>query len=364
MKNRLKKLAGLLLTGILAVSCLAGCGNTNGSEDGLSITVSHQPYSHGLSSYIGEQEGTFEANGVNVNILWFDGGSTQNEALGANEWEAGCYGSLPAINAGIAYNAKIIAVNVEDSVSLGYWVRSDSDIAQVTGEVAGHPDIYGNADTWRGKTILCATGTSVHFGLIATLKEVGLTPDDVNIVSMDVSSAFAAFKAGEGDVVALWDPQNYYAEEEGWVKVSSGLAVGEEFPTVFVASEEAIENNWDGVYAWLSSYLDISEAYADDINGQASYLMEMQLDNGIETTDELCVRFVEDRPLPTLEKQIEYFSGEEGSRYIDGVMDNVIDFCISQGTHTEEEKQLLHENGFIDSEFIRAIAEAKGIEMN
>lgn len=384
MKKRSKKLMSLMLTAGVVVSMLAGCGSSGsgtsapaetkneaeapeaGAEEAtkdLSIIVSHQPYSHGLPSYIGEQEGTFADNGVNMEILWFSGGNTQNEALGADEWDAGAYGSAPAIAAGVAYNAKIIGVNVEDSVSIDYWVRPDSDIAQIQGEVEGYPDIYGNADTWRGKTILCATSTSVHFGLVATLAKMGLTQNDVNIVHMDVPSAYAAFKAGEGDVVALWDPQSYQAEDEGWIRVSCGEATGEEFPTVFIASEKAIEENWDGVYAWFKTYLEICDKYKDDNEGQAAYLLDMQLDNGIDTTEELALRFVEDRPLPTLEKNIEYFKGEYGSRKMDAVMDNVIDFFVDQGSYTEDDKQTLIDNGFIDGDFIEALAAEKGLSM-
>lgn len=374
MKKKVKKLLTVLVTTGVLASLLAGCSSsasssdsatseTSSAEEDLSIVVSHQPYSHGLPSYIGDIEGTFAENGLDMEILWFTGGNTQNEALGANEWDAGAYGSAPAIAAGIAYNAKIIGIHVGDNVSLGYWVREDSDIAQIQGEVEGYPDIYGNADTWRGKTILCATSTSVHFGLIATLSKLGLTQNDVNIVHMDVPSAFTAFKAGEGDIVALWDPQNYDAEEEGWVKVSSGTAFSEEFPTVFVASEQAIEENWDAVYEWFKTSLEICETYVDDLDTQAAYLLQMQLDNGIDTDEEQAYRFVSDRPLPTLEKQIEYFSGEYGSRKMDEVMEGVIDFFVDQGSYTEEDKQTLIDNGFIDGQFIEALAAERGLSM-
>lgn len=381
MKRR--KLVSLLLAVAMVASVFAGCGAkeeapakeeaateatkeedpAEETKEPLSLVLSHQPYSHGLPSYIGEQEGTFADNGLEVEILWFSGGNTQNEALGADEWEVGAYGSAPAIAAGVAYDAKIIGLNCEDSVSIDYFVRPDSEIAQIQGEVEGYPDIYGNADTWRGKTILCATSTSVHFGLVATLTKLGLTQNDVNIVHMDVPSAYAAFKAGEGDVVALWDPQSYQAEEEGWIRVSSGEAAGEEFPTIMIASQKAIDENWDAVYTWLKTYFEITDTYKDDNEGQAAYLLDMQLDNGIDTTEELALRFVQDRPLPTLEKNIEYFEGEEGSRIMDAVMENVIDFFVGQGSYTEADKEYLQENGFIDSQFIRAIAEEKGLEM-
>lgn len=374
MKKRSKKLLSLLLAVGMIGSMLTGCGGSkdagssasSGDGDGsgdLSITVSHQPYSHGLPSFIGEQEGTFSDAGLGMEILWFSSGNTQNEALGADEWDAGAMGSPPAIAGGVAYDAKIIAVGVDDTVSVDYFVRADSDIAQIQGEVEGCPDIYGNAETWKGKTILCPTSTSAHFMLIATLDKLGLTQDDVNIVHMDVPSAYAAFKAGEGDVVALWDPQSYQAEDEDWVKVSSGEATGETMPTVIVASEKAIEENWDAVYTWLKTYLDICEEYSDDIDGQSKYLLDMQLDNGIDTTEELAKRFCEDRPLPTIESNIEYYKGEVGSREIDGIMEKIVDFFIDQGSYSEEDKQTLLENGYIDGQFIEAIAEEKGLEM-
>ena len=128
---------------------------------------------------------SIETDGLDINVLWFTSGNTQNEALGANEWDAGACGTPPAIAAGVAYDAKIIGLNVDDTISCDYWVRPDSDIAQITGEIEGHPDIMGNADTWKGKTILCPTQTSAHYMLICTLSTMGLTQNDVNIVPMD-----------------------------------------------------------------------------------------------------------------------------------------------------------------------------------
>ena len=340
MNKTAKKVVATILTTVMTVGAA-----TVVSADDLSITLSHQPYSHALPSYIGEEEGIFEENGLNTEILWFSSGNTQNEALGANEWDAGACGTPPAIAAGIAYNAKIVGFSVDDTVSVDYWVRADSDIAAISGEVEGYPDILGNADTWKGKTILCPTQTSAHYMLIATLSAMGLTQNDVSIVHMDVPSAYTAFKAGQGDIVALWDPQSYQAEEEGWVKASSGEASGETMPTVLVASEQAIEENWDAVYAWVKNYYEISGKYKDDIDTQSEYLLQMQLDNGIDTDEELARRFVEDRPLPTLEENVEYFKGEAGNTKADEVVNKIVQFFIDQGTYTDDDMTTLKENG-------------------
>ena len=383
MKKELKRVMSAVVATALLASGFAGCGNaatstekrttssaatsTATSEDkstnagDLKITVSHQPYSHALPTYIGLQEGDFEKNGVDVNVLWFTSGNTQNEALGANEWGAGACGTPPAISAVIAYDAKIIGLNVDDTISCNYWVRPDSDIAKISGEVEGHPDILGNADTWRDKTILCPTQTSAHYMLIATLNAMGLTQNDVNIVPMDVPSAYAAFKSGQGDIVALWAPQSYTAQDEGWVMASSGVASGETMPTVFVASQKAIDENWDAVYAWLKTWFEVADKYRDDTETQAKDLLQMQLDNGIDTDEAQATRFVEERPLPSLESNVEWFKGEEGSRPCDEAVYKIVQFFVDQGTYTEDDLQRLKDNHFIDSEFIDAMAKEAGL---
>lgn len=383
MKKELKRVMSAVVATALLASGFAGCGNAATSTEksttpsaatstatsenkstnagDLKITVSHQPYSHALPTYIGLQEGDFEKNGVDVNVLWFTSGNTQNEALGANEWDAGACGTPPAISAGIAYDAKIIGLNVDDTISCNYWVRPDSDIAKISGEVEGHPDILGNADTWRDKTILCPTQTSAHYMLIATLNAMGLTQNDVNIVPMDVPSAYAAFKSGQGDIVALWAPQSYTAQDEGWVMASSGVASGETMPTVFVASQKAIDENWDAVYAWLKTWFEVADKYRDDTETQAKNLLQMQLDNGIDTDEAQATRFVEERPLPSLESNVEWFKGEEGSRPCDEAVYKIVQFFVDQGTYTEDDLQRLKDNHFIDSEFIDAMAKEAGL---
>lgn len=117
MNKTAKKVVATILTTVMTVGAA-----TVVSADDLSITLSHQPYSHALPSYIGEEEGIFEENGLNTEILWFSSGNTQNEALGANEWDAGACGTPPAIAAGIAYNAKIVGFSVDDTEIKIKWL--------------------------------------------------------------------------------------------------------------------------------------------------------------------------------------------------------------------------------------------------
>lgn len=379
--KKMKRALSFFLCALLVASATA-CGGTKdgGSQAGetsqpagqstsadtktaktYTIDISHQPYSHGLPSYIAETEGIFKENGIEANILWFTSGPAQNEALGADEWQVGAMGSPPSIASGVAYDSKIIAFSVDDTASCDFWVRPDSDIAAISGKVEGAPDIKGDADSWRGKTILCPTATSAHFMLIATLEKMGLSENDVEIIHMDVPQAYTAFKAGQGDIVSLWDPQSFTAADEGWVKVSSGPATGQVMPTVIVASEKAINEDPEAVLAWLRTYFEVCDLYRDDIDGQAQHLLEMQLENGMQVDLELATKFVEKRPLPSLKQQKELFAGEYGERKVDTIMENVIDFFVAQGRYEESDKEKLTENHFIDSRFIDQLCEEQGI---
>ena len=62
MNKTAKKVVATILTTVMTVGAA-----TVVSADDLSITLSHQPYSHALPSYIGEEEGIFEENGLNRN---------------------------------------------------------------------------------------------------------------------------------------------------------------------------------------------------------------------------------------------------------------------------------------------------------
>ena len=136
-----------LLCMMMALSMLlaTGCSGSGDSEN--TLTIGNQPYTQGIPIYLAEEEDLYE--GLDVDSLMFVSGNTQNEALGADEWEVGVTGLPPAIFGGVSYGLKIIGFSVDDTVSPRFYVRPDSDILTVQGAVEGCPDIYGNADTWR-----------------------------------------------------------------------------------------------------------------------------------------------------------------------------------------------------------------------
>jgi ABC-type nitrate/sulfonate/bicarbonate transport system substrate-binding protein len=373
----MKKLRKMFAIALVAVLCLstAACGKAtdasstteNGAESSqklTSISVSGQPYSHTLPAWLGERDGLFEKADMGFKMIMFTGGAAQNEALGANEWDVGTMGSPPAVTGGVHYGVHVIGFGSPDDKAVTIWARSDSDVAKVSGAVEGYPNIKGNAETWKGKTILCPTSTSAHFTLIATLKAMGLTTNDVQIIDMGVAQGYTAFKAGQADIVCLWDPQGFDAEGEDWTCVSSGEATYVKMPTVIVASEKAIKEKHDEILQYLDIYYQESEKYSKDVDTYAKMLQEMGTENGVEQSLEIAKKCAEKRPLPTLDDEIDWFSGQVGSRKADTVMQNLMDFFVYTGTIEQSDKEKLINSDYIDSSFIKELAERYNKTLN
>lgn len=66
----------------------------------------------------------------------------------------------------------------------GIYVRPDSPLAAVSGQCEGYPNLLGNAELLRGKTIIGNLGTSSQPQTILYLEHFGLTQDDINLVNM------------------------------------------------------------------------------------------------------------------------------------------------------------------------------------
>ena len=154
--------------------------------------------------YVAREKGWFKDKGLNLKEANFTNGPVMVEALGKDGWDLGISGIGGQIPGVITYNATYIApINTDDGTQ-HLFVRNNSPIlAAGTGKNSLSPKIYGDAASWKGKKVLCNTGAVLHFFLIKVLSGFNLTPSDIQFMAMDVTTAGSAFRAGEGDIVAM-----------------------------------------------------------------------------------------------------------------------------------------------------------------
>ena len=159
---------------------------------------------YGLPYYIAREEGWFTKAGLNVKEVFFSNGPVQVEALASNGWDIGVTGVGGVLSGVLGYDAVLLGpTNTDDGIQ-SLFTRSNSDIvAAGTGHNSIDPRIYGTADTWRGKKIICNVGTTWQYHAIKVLSGFNLSPTDVQFISMDMATAGSAFRAGEGDAATL-----------------------------------------------------------------------------------------------------------------------------------------------------------------
>ena len=219
-----KSITALTLIAVLAVS-LAGCSGskTNGGASQTSksevLRVGILPLSVGVPVQYAADQGWFEEEGLNVSLEYFATGAPVNEAIAAEELDIACSGfaSIYSLaNAGCVWLA-----DVNTTGGMGLYARSDSDVVGAGKNLADGSEIYGSAETLKGKKVLEPLGTAVQYMTECYAAKFGLTPSDVEQVNMEYASAFQAFQTGEGDIAAMNPPYSYQMEDLGYKKICS-----------------------------------------------------------------------------------------------------------------------------------------------
>ena len=315
---KLKKLTALFLAGAMSLS-LAACGGAasstaSGAADGTGETaastesseagdlptlkVAVMPFLNSLPIEYMVQNGLDEANGFKIETVYFSNGTAMNEALAADQWEVGTL-SAAAVNSLAIYGAYCIADVAHSEGGLYTLVDPESPIAQASGTNPSYPEVLGSPDTVKGAVIATSTGTISHLNINKWLEVLGLTPDDVQIVSMDFPAAYQALKTGNCDVAALNPPTSFTAESEGYVVTSSLSTLNVPQYDSIIVSNKAYNERRDVLVNYVKAFFQACDALQADPDMAAQMLVDWYTANGQETTLEACATEIETRPFVT-----------------------------------------------------------------
>ena len=314
---KLKKLTALFLAGAMSLS-LAACGSsgssaaasTGGTEETASTATSTEsgdlptlkvavmPFLNSLPIEYMVQNGLDEANGFKIETVYFSNGTAMNEALAADQWEVGTL-SAAAVNSLAIYGAYCIADVAHSEGVLYTLVDPESPIAQASGTNPSYPEVLGSPDTVKGAVIATSTGTISHLNVNKWLEVLGLTPDDVQIVSMDFPAAYQALKTGNCDVAALNPPTSFTAESEGFVVTSSLSTLNVPQYDSIIVSNKAYNERRDVLVNYVKAFFQACDALQADPDMAAQMLVDWYTANGQETTLEACATEIETRPFVT-----------------------------------------------------------------
>ncbi|MCD2186732.1 ABC transporter substrate-binding protein [Actinomycetospora soli] len=213
------------LLGVGSAVALAGCS---------SVPISRPPVQPpadptGVVLRVGDQKGGIQSQleaanalaGLPYRIEWttFSAGPPLIEAARAGAIDVGYVGNTPVIFAAAAKaRVQLVAAAQGNVVSDAILAPRDSPLRRV--------------EDLRDKRIAVGKGTSAHGQLLLSLRAAGMTIDDVDTTFLQPADAYGAFKQGQIDAWAVWDPYTAQAQLETGARVlvdGTGTANGYSF---------------------------------------------------------------------------------------------------------------------------------------
>ncbi|WJK39334.1 ABC transporter substrate-binding protein [Solwaraspora sp. WMMA2056] len=244
-----------LIAAVCAATLLvtaAGCGDSDSDSSGSGSTTVRLGFSAWPGWFpwqVAQEQGLFEANGVDVELTYFDSYTDSLTALATGNLDANSQtlnDTLSSVSGGAAQT--VVLVN---------------DNSTGNDQIIAAPGIDSVADL-AGKRVAIEEGTVDHYLLLLALAEAGLSADDVEISPLLTDAAAAAFLAGQVDAVGAFAPFTTTAlGREG----SKAIATSADFPgaipdhlvfdSEFVAAHpeqvQAVVDTWFDTLDWIAA---------------------------------------------------------------------------------------------------------------
>jgi len=322
-----------------------GCGGTPDSDTGTAgdtaAADSAPPIVIGYSNWAGwwpwaiaEQEGLFAANGVDVEMRWFDGYVESMEAFAAGQLDGNCQ----TLNDTISFAAD--AVNGEVAVLVNDNSAGNDKII-VSEEINSVADLVG-------KKVAVEEGVVDDFLLSLALEKEGLSRDDVEIVPLETGAAAAAFAAGQADAVGAFPPYWLTAlEREGSKELVTSNDFPGAIPDLLVMSQTVIDERPEDVQAIVKTWFD-TLAFMEENPEKSDEIMAARADVTVEELQLL----KEGTRIFTLEENLAAFSEGEGMEYMPYSAVEMAEFMVGVGFIPEAPDL----GPILDDQFVRALA--------
>ncbi|MGA7874095.1 MAG: ABC transporter substrate-binding protein [Desulfoferrobacter sp.] len=353
----MRKLA-ILCVLVLAFVFAFGGLNQAKSADLIKLSTCWMPEHELFFPWYAKKMGWDKEEGLDLELLYFESGMQQLEALPAKQWVLGGTGGVPMVLGALRYDAQMIGLGNDESFLNAVFVRPDSAVAKEKGTVKGFPEVYGKAEDVKGKTFLVTTVSSAHYAMSSYLKVFGLKDSDVVVKQMDQASIMAAFESGVGDFACLWAPYSYKAEENGWVEAANVHTAGAALPIVFVGDKEYCEKNPEVVAKFLRVMFRGINKLADEgaTEENIKLFQEMYKDwAGMEYSHEQAKKDIEMHPVWKLEEQLKLFASSNGLSTAQTWEQLIAEFLYNNGRMKEEEFNKVKDCKWVTDKYLKMV---------
>ena len=205
------------------------------------LKVAHSTWVGYGPFYIAQEQGFFEDEGLEVELILMEDVKTRMPALAAGRVDAAATTVDTVLNFYSARRPFRYLFAVDDSRG-GDGIVADRSIRTVAG--------------LKGKRVAFTEGSVSQFYLGVLLKQVGLSLQDIEMVNMTAGDAGAAFVAGRVDAAVTWEPwlTRGNRAEHGHVLVDSSTSPGL-ITDIIVTTEKRLEARTADLQAFYRAWV-------------------------------------------------------------------------------------------------------------
>ena len=288
---------------------------------------------------IAREKGFFEANGVDVELVWMDYVPSM-DAFAAGQLDAVSMTNGDALVTGATANKAATAILMND-----YSNGNDMIIAG--------PGIERLEDL-RGRKVGVEVGFVDHLLLLNALEKAGMSESDVELVNLPTNETPQALASGGVDAIAAWQPNSGQA-----LKIVPGSKAvytsadepGIIYDLLYVSQEtlEARRGDWVNV---IRAWYDVVDYMQDPANRDE---MLGILGARVNLSAEEYAPLLDGTYILTLKEAIPLFTGgvDEGFGSLEGSTRAVDEFNVRYGVYTELEFDMTYQDASLMEEVAR-----------
>ena len=300
---------------VLSIIFMLGGGSQALAQKLIKVPTCWMPEHEFFFPWYAKEMGWDKEEGLDLELIYFESGMSQLEALPGKQWVLGGTGGVPNVYGAVRYDAYFFGLGNDESFLNQVFARAENPVVKTAGWNKDLPEVLGTPEDVKGKTFLVTTVSSAHYAMTTYLKALGLQDSDVVVKQMDQASIMAAFESGIGDFACLWAPYTYKAAESGWVEVSNVNKAGVALPITFIGEKEFCDKNPEVVAKFLRIMFrginKLAEEGATDENIKLFQRMYQEF-GGMEYSYEDAKKDIEGHPVWTYEEQLEIFDDSKG----------------------------------------------------
>lgn len=305
-------------------------------------------------AWYAKNNGWDKEQGFELNMIPFDSGKSIVESLAATNWSvAGC-GAVPSLIEPLSDYVYIIAAANDESASNAVYVRKDSPILKIRGNNPLFPNVYGSAETVANKKIVYTKNTSGHYLLSNWLKILGLSEKDVVLHESEPTPALSAFTGGDGDIITLWAPFTFEAENKGFQTAAKALDCGLTQYVFLLANKNFADKNPEQTTAFLRMYMKGLEHIKNTDSSLLAkdYVRFYKEWTGNDLPESQAKLDIRRHIVFSLEEQLEMFAP---NGKIQQYITDMINYTIEHGEFSPREIDRMKANSRITDSYLRAL---------